>query len=457
MSDETIQTQAVAIRPAMSVGQAMGVQEIIAQVNLIQEVMGKVMHEGEHYGAIPGCGDKKTLLQPGAQKLTMTFRLAPEYQIQEVNLDRGHKEYRVTCTLRSMGSGAFVGQGVGCCSTMESKYRYRGGARKCPECGKETIIKGKAEFGGGWLCWQKKGGCGFKWPDGAAEIESQSIDKVENENPADCYNTVLKMAKKRAFVDATITATAASDIFTQDIGDEEAEPGDAHAAEKTAPKTQASAPKAKTTPTDQEKADKTALVASLRKLCGNMEPEVLRFLRDCPAKSGKFLLMPNEGFDDMELADLKAMVNRWDNGYPKIEEWLREHPAKTVLAETMKEPPPIQVPRDPPGAGAPDEWFMKVIVPVPHKGQKRDEYLKSPDTIGSLYESMKGGDGEAAHRLWGFARHFEPKGWEKKDGTKMPASEADKKFREALDAFVEVHGKEAEAPQEDPDEDSVPF
>lgn len=220
---ETVPNQAIAIRPSMSVGQAMGVQDILAQVHLIQEVMGKVMKEGEHYGSIPGCGPKKTLLLPGAQKLTMTFRLTSEYSVQEVNLERGHKEYRITCTLKSMGSGGFVGQGVGCCSTMESKYRFRGGAIVCPECGKQTVIKGKKDFGGGWLCWTKKGGCGFKWPDGAQEIEGQNVEKVENENPADCYNTVLKIAKKRAFVDATITATAASDIFTQDIGEDEIE------------------------------------------------------------------------------------------------------------------------------------------------------------------------------------------------------------------------------------------
>jgi hypothetical protein len=200
---------------------AMSVADIIAQVRLIQDVMGKVMTEGEHFGVIPGTGTRKTLLQPGAQKLCMTFRLAPEYVIQESPLERGHKEYRIICTLKSISSGAFVGQGVGVCSTMEGKYRFRGGARKCPECGKEAIIKGKAEYGGGWLCFAKKGGCGEKWPDGAAEIEGQSVDKVEHDNPADFFNTVLKMAKKRAFVDATITATAASDIFTQDIADPE--------------------------------------------------------------------------------------------------------------------------------------------------------------------------------------------------------------------------------------------
>lgn len=221
-------TEAVIVSPQSNAiirasDNAMAVSDILAQVRLIQEVMGKVMQEGEHYGKIPGCGDKKTLLQPGAQKLTMTFRLAPEYAIQETNFDRGHKEYRVICTLKSITTGNYVGQGVGCCSTLEGKYRYRMAQRTCPDCGAATVIKGKKDFGGGWLCWQKKGGCGAKWTDehDQAREWDQAPAKEEHDNPADFYNTVLKMAKKRAFVDATITATAASDIFTQDVGDAE--------------------------------------------------------------------------------------------------------------------------------------------------------------------------------------------------------------------------------------------
>ena len=42
---------------------------------------------------------------------------------------------------------------------------------------------------------------------------------METDNPADHYNTVFKMAKKRALVDAVLTTTAASDIFTQDLED----------------------------------------------------------------------------------------------------------------------------------------------------------------------------------------------------------------------------------------------
>lgn len=103
---------------------------------------------------------------------------------------------------------------------MEGKYRFRKADQKCPECGKDsTIIKGKKEYGGGWICFQKKGGCGAKFKDGDPAIENQNMGRVEHDNPADYYNTVLKMAKKRAHVDAVLTATAASDIFTQDIED----------------------------------------------------------------------------------------------------------------------------------------------------------------------------------------------------------------------------------------------
>ena len=55
--------------------------------------------------------------------------------------------------------------------------------------------------------------------EGDPSITNQKAGKVENPDIADCYNTVLKISKKRAYVDATIAATAASDIFTQDLED----------------------------------------------------------------------------------------------------------------------------------------------------------------------------------------------------------------------------------------------
>lgn len=191
-------------------------KDIKDQVQLIQEVMQAVMQEGYHYGVIPGT-EKPSLLKAGAEKLTMTFRLAPLLNIEARELGNGHREYQVRCTLTHIPTGRVYGEGVGSCSTLESRYRYRKAERICPECGQPKIQKGKVEYGGGWLCWQKKGGCGAKFDDNDPEITSQSEGRIENADLADTYNTVLKMAKKRALVDATLTATAASDIFNQDL------------------------------------------------------------------------------------------------------------------------------------------------------------------------------------------------------------------------------------------------
>lgn len=194
-----------------AIGRKAAIDDLLNKVALVQEVMSKVMHDGEHYGKIPGCGDKPALLKAGAEKLGMTFRLKASFDVQERDLGHAHREYSIRCIL-SDGN-----MGVGSCSTMESKYRYRQGERKCPECGKGTIITGKAEYGGGFICFAKKGGCGAKFAANDERITNQQVGKVEHDNPADFYNTCLKMGKKRAHVDAIITATACSDIFTQDV------------------------------------------------------------------------------------------------------------------------------------------------------------------------------------------------------------------------------------------------
>jgi len=89
----------------------------------------------------------------------------------------------------------------------------------CPQCGNEAIIKGKEEYGGGWLCYKNKGGCGAKFKESDPAIVDQITGKVENEDPSDQYNTCLKMAAKRAQVAVVITVTGVSDRFTQDMED----------------------------------------------------------------------------------------------------------------------------------------------------------------------------------------------------------------------------------------------
>ena len=205
------------VDPAAS---ALSVQQVLGQVALIQQIMAAAMKDGEHYGRIPGCGDKPTLLKPGAEKLCLTFRLAPTYDVEERTVDRGHREYRVQCALTSILGGAFIGQGVGICSSMEGKYRYRQGVaeptdRPVPRAYWDVRQEDPAR------AQELIGGKGYtvKKVDGKGWMIARGGEKVEHDNPADHYNTVLKMAKKRALVDAVLTATAASDIFTQDLED----------------------------------------------------------------------------------------------------------------------------------------------------------------------------------------------------------------------------------------------
>ncbi len=194
------------------------VETIQRQMVAIDDLKSKVMRNNVDYGVIPGCGDKPTLLKAGAERLLQLFRLRPIIRLEHVELEKGHREYTAYCDIIDP-SGEAIGTGIGVCSTMESKYRWRKSERKCPQCGAEAIIKGKAQYGGGWVCFKKKGGCGAKYEDGDQEIESQIVGRVENPDIADQYNTVAKMAKKRSLVDGTLTTTGASGLFTQDVED----------------------------------------------------------------------------------------------------------------------------------------------------------------------------------------------------------------------------------------------
>ncbi|KKK67335.1 hypothetical protein LCGC14_2955110, partial [marine sediment metagenome] len=63
------------------------------------------------------------------------------------------------------------------------------------------------------------GGCGAKFAETAEAIISQPEGRVENDDPYTLVNTLLKMAKKRALVDAVLSATRSSGLFTQDVED----------------------------------------------------------------------------------------------------------------------------------------------------------------------------------------------------------------------------------------------
>lgn len=201
--------------------QPLTVPEMVAQVTIIQQMMTHVMKQNTHFGTIPGTPNP-TLYKAGAEKIMATFRLAADPHVEDLGTD-DRPRIRVTVRLISP-SGRCVGAGVGECSGAEEKYCWRNAV--CQEEYDEAPVDRRRE----------------KWKKGWQGRPAQKAQQVRT-NPADLSNTILKMAKKRALVDAVLTATAASDVFAQDLEDlpqeyvteEVAGQGRARAAGRTVP------------------------------------------------------------------------------------------------------------------------------------------------------------------------------------------------------------------------------
>lgn len=190
---------------------------------IFNQFVKDVLRDGVDYQIIPGTGTKPSLVKPGAEKLASLFGLSARFSVAERTEDWGGEQhggepffyYLYRCELYR--GDRFVASCDGSCNSREKKYRYRSADVTCPACGKNTIIKGKAEYGGGWICFAKKGGCGAKYGDNDPKIIDQPRGLIPNPDVADQVNTLQKMAQKRAFVGAVLIATNASEYFTQDI------------------------------------------------------------------------------------------------------------------------------------------------------------------------------------------------------------------------------------------------
>ena len=199
-------TKEVSVAVQQHAGQ---IADVISMKATVQDVLKSQMQEDVHYGKIPGTGDKPTLLKAGAEMLRMVFNMSTICEASDVTIDtddKGHKTYEICMHILNK-EGIKVATGLGCCSTMESKYKYRSQLtdRKVPSEYWES--RDKALLGGSQYSPKKVKG---------AWLVSE---RVEHDNPADYYNTVKKMAKKRAMADGILTATCSSDLFTQDLED----------------------------------------------------------------------------------------------------------------------------------------------------------------------------------------------------------------------------------------------
>ena len=174
--------------------------ELSAKLKLVKIFIKSEMQEGLDYGEVPGT-KKRTLYQPGADKLNFLYGYARQIIAKEENKDfkSGHYDVTVKVQIRHKATQTNTGEGEGSCSTYESKYRYRWVyERDLPRnIDKESLVS--KEYDG-------KNGPYLKY-------------RIENTDLFDQWNTVLKMAVKRAYVAATLAATGLSGIFSLDEDD----------------------------------------------------------------------------------------------------------------------------------------------------------------------------------------------------------------------------------------------
>jgi hypothetical protein len=191
----------------------------------LARVHREVMQHEVDYGRIPGT-QKDTLYKSGAEILFKMNRCVMRFEryrtIEKIDGHPDHISWDSICYAID-AEGNVQAEGSGSCNSWEKKYRYRSGERVCPSCEVPAIIKGQEKYGGGWICWKKKNGCGAKFDDGDVAITSQEVGQIENPDPWELDNTLKKMADKRAMVASALSLQAASGSFTQDIGDPDAD------------------------------------------------------------------------------------------------------------------------------------------------------------------------------------------------------------------------------------------
>lgn len=188
----------------MSAGLTMVVdfEAIKFRISQLQEFVKGYMKKGDDYGIVPGT-DKLTLLKPGAEKLCDVYGLAAgEAKIEFTRDDTKspiYISYRVSLPLISRADGRVIMVGVGSANSWEKKYKWRWvSEKKVPP----TLDKNS-------LLFEERNG----------QYGSYRSYRIPNEEIDDIDNTLLKMAKKRALVDAVLSATRSSALFTQDMED----------------------------------------------------------------------------------------------------------------------------------------------------------------------------------------------------------------------------------------------
>ena len=166
--------------------------DVAGQMEITQEFIHSVMTAKVDYGEIPGI-PTPTLLKGGAEKLIALYNGVRQTEIVNYSVDwdrettvsqknwktqqmenktvTGFVSYEIKCLILDAKTGLVLGSGLGAANSFEKKF---------------------ASQGGGYAT----------------------------------QNTVLKMAEKRAMVDAALTMSRSSGMFTQDVEDMDLDKGE---------------------------------------------------------------------------------------------------------------------------------------------------------------------------------------------------------------------------------------
>lgn len=197
---------ALALRPepvSLTPTMVIPMVEVKRRIEELRLFVKDYMVEGEDYGKIPGT-DRPTLLKPGAEKLCDVYGLTPQVDILDstIEKDPAYIDYTIRVRLVSRSSGITMAEGVGSCNSYEGRYRWRWvfsselPPQYTTDAAKATLpVKT------------------FKGKSGKAFVKY----RIENDDIWTLKNTILKQAKKRALIDAVLSATRSSGILTQDV------------------------------------------------------------------------------------------------------------------------------------------------------------------------------------------------------------------------------------------------
>ena len=171
---------------------------------VLNEYVKEAMKPGHHYYSFKE-GDRPALTQEGAHNLCSIFKaiIGPPAIEKDYHED-GH--LTVTAHVEVFNqAGERVAAGDGICSTRESKYAYR------------------------WAWDNEVGGMdvsGLKKQSGSKNGRTWTKYQIPNPDLADLYNTVLKMAVKRAKVAAVRQMPLVSELFVDDLEGDDDKPAE---------------------------------------------------------------------------------------------------------------------------------------------------------------------------------------------------------------------------------------